>query len=188
MLAVSATLAAVILAALGVFSALLSFFVLEQYQLFVFRSVPLLPAILFGAVLAFAIYAWGTKNPLAVLSGFLTSVVSWCVAGTIFYVGIFSIPSEKFSVPIPGLVGFVAGAVGAAITAAGIALVAPSYRRLTSLGWTVLVGALSGSLAYDGTAAWVLLVPVVWQASVAATIGYGMANPKEQQATLAERA
>src|SRR5262249_39248163 len=76
--------------------------------------------------------------------------------------------------------GLVGGAVGAALTIAGVALAVPGYRSLWSMALTVLVGAVCGPLLVfmDSDASPLSMLPLyaVGPASGAALIGYGMAK------------
>jgi len=72
----------------------------------------------------------------------------------------------------------VAGAVGAAITHAGGALVVATLRRFSSLMVTTAVGAVLGLLYYAGERSWLdgRLLFVLWQPATAYAIGAGLAK------------
>jgi hypothetical protein len=71
-----------------------------------------------------------------------------------------------------------AGALGAAITHAGGALVLATLRRFSSLAVTTAVGAVLGLLYYAGERNWFdgRLLFVVWQPATAYAIGAGLAK------------
>jgi len=134
-------------------------------------AAPLMPGVFFGVVLAALIYfLYAAEWPRA-LSGILTSVVAWVIAVHV---------AQEFRDLWAG--ALVAGAVGAAITGAGIALVVPSYRSVASIALTVIVGALAGLLLLlmDNDASVLSLLPlyVGWQSTVAASIAYAIARHK----------
>jgi hypothetical protein len=72
----------------------------------------------------------------------------------------------------------VAGAVGAALTHAGGALVLGTLRRFSSLAVTTAVGAALGLLYYAGERNWLdgRLLFVLWQPATAYAIGAGLAK------------
>src|SRR5262249_34872019 len=134
-------------------------------------AAPLMPGVFFGLVLAALIYFLYATEWLRALSGILTSVVAWVIAVHV---------AQEFRDLWAG--ALVAGAVGAAITGAGIALVVPSYRSVASIALTVIVGALAGLLLLlmDNDASVLSLLPlyVGWQSTVAASIAYAIARHK----------
>jgi len=138
-------------------------------------TVPLLPGVFFGMVLAALIYFLYAAEWLRALSGILTSVVAWVIAVHV---------TQEFRDLWAG--ALVAGAVGAAITGAGIALVVPSYRSAASIALTVVVGALAGLLLLllmDNDASVLSPLPLLplyvgWQSTVAASIAYGIVRHK----------
>jgi len=134
-------------------------------------TAPLLPGVFFGLVLAVLIYTLHATEWLRALSGILISAVAWVIA--------VHVAQEFRDLWASGLV---AGAVGAAITGAGTALVVPGYRSLSGIAPTILVGGLAGLLllVMDNDASPLSLAPVYvgWQASVAATIAYAIAKQK----------
>jgi len=132
-------------------------------------TAPLLPGVFFGLVLAALIYFLYAAEWLRAMSGILTSVVAWVIAVHV---------AQEFRDLWAG--GLVAGAVGAAITGAGIALIMPSYRSAARIALTVIVGALAGLLLLliDSDASVLSLLPlyVGWQSTVAASIAYAIAR------------
>jgi len=71
-----------------------------------------------------------------------------------------------------------AGALGAAITHAGGALVLATLRRFSSLAVTTAVGAVLGLLYYAGERNWLdgRLLFVIWQPATAYAIGAGLSR------------
>jgi len=69
-----------------------------------------------------------------------------------------------------------AGAVGAGITHAGCAILAPQLRRPARIAVTCIVGALAGLLLYMGQRKWIdeRVLFIVWQPAVALCIGLGL--------------
>jgi hypothetical protein len=69
-----------------------------------------------------------------------------------------------------------AGAVGAGITHAGCAILAPELRRPARIAVTCVVGALAGLLLYMGQRKWIdeRVLFIVWQPAVALCIGLGL--------------
>jgi hypothetical protein len=137
-------------------------------------SAPLLPAIFFGLVLSILIYAAAAANVIRAASGVVTSVVAWVIAAHV---------AQEFRELWSG--GLVAGAVGATLTAAGVALAVPAYRSLASMAVTIAAGTVTGLLLAvshkDSTALSFVSVYVGWQASVAATIAYGIAKRRTSE-------
>jgi len=131
-------------------------------------TVPPLPGMVFGLLLSFLIYRH-TSNVFRAASGIVTSLVAWIIAVPV---------AEQFGEVWSG--GLAGGAVGAALTIAGVALAVPGYRSLWSMVLTVLVGAVCGLLLVfmDSDASPLSMLPLyaVWQASVAAMIAYGIAK------------
>ena len=130
-------------------------------------TVPPLPGAIFGLLLAFLIYRH-TSSVLRAASGIVTSLVAWIIAVPV---------AEQFGEIWPG--GLAGGAVGAALTIAGVALAVPGYRSLWIMALTVLVGAVCGLLLVfmDSNASPLSMLPLyaVWQASLAAMIASGIA-------------
>jgi hypothetical protein len=129
-------------------------------------SAPLLPAIFFGLVLSILIYAAAAANVIRAASGVVTSVVAWVIAAHV---------AQEFRELWSG--GLVAGA--------GVALAVPAYRSLASMAVTIAVGTVTGLLLAvshkDSTALSFVSVYVGWQASVAATIAYGIAKRRTSE-------
>jgi hypothetical protein len=132
----------------------------------------------FGLVIGYGIWRWaGRSLPAAALAGAGTWV-AWEVAINIglhidqrwLADGVVAEPARGF------ITGMVAGGIGALLTWAAAAAVAPALRHAASVGLVVATGALFGLLLpstshYDYPA--ILLLP--WQAGVAAALGISLA-------------
>jgi hypothetical protein len=131
----------------------------------------------FGLVIGFAVWRWGEASWVAVATAVLVTWIGWEAAVNVAlqidrpWPEAISIASIDKSY----LTGFVAGAVGAAITWAGAAARVSSLQRISAAATTVATGALFGLLLpatnhFDSGLA--LLLP--WQMAVAAMIGFNM--------------
>jgi hypothetical protein len=131
----------------------------------------------FGLVIGFAVWRWGKTSSVAAATAVLVTWIGWEAAINVAlqidrpWPEAISIASIYKSY----LTGFVAGAVGAAITWAGAALGASSLQRVSAAATITATGALFGLLLpatnhFDSGL--VLLLP--WQAAVAAMLGLNM--------------
>jgi hypothetical protein len=131
----------------------------------------------FGLVIGFAVWRWGKTSWVAAATAVLVTWIGWEAAVNIAlqidrpWPEAISISSIYKSY----LAGFVAGAVGAAVTWAGAAARVSSLRRVSAAATIVATGALFGLLLpttnhFDSGL--VLLLP--WQVAVAAMIGFNL--------------
>lgn len=136
-----------------------------------------LTGIWFGLVIGFAAWRWAGRSIPAFLISLAATWIGWEMAVNLalqlneYWLAALSFPKGQRMY----LSGFAAGALGSAVTWAGLACVAPRLRQPLLAASVVTVGALFGLLLpltnnYDTAA--VLLVP--WQTAVAAALGLGL--------------
>jgi hypothetical protein len=193
---------ALVLGALAVVSALLSWR-LATPRFLVVRDTPLLPALWFGLVLCIGIALWASWNVLRLFVVLTSCFPAWILAvETTLYVQ-HSIKTYTRNIPRPGstvlefllpivnylwgLCGMVGGFLGSAIVVLAMSAALPVFIKSSSRVRTILVGTLSGVLLEAMAAPsenglsihFQSLLPVflVWQISVAASIGYGLEPP-----------
>lgn len=164
--------AGIILAVCGVISGLLSAYVtVPGTELF---GVPMLPAVFFGVVAALGIYSWEARHPIPMLIVFVGVVIAWWCA---FRLAV-SLYDEKTKTALIWI-GAVSGFVGALITAASLWIASEDFRKVSNLVGAAVYGALAGMLLYfmesGGPVHGLSPLFVVWQAGVAAIIGYALA-------------
>lgn len=150
---------------------------------------PLHAGVAFAAMLAAALWRLGDHSPLACVSAFFSTVFAWLAAvnTTISLVG--ELGDMK---PFGGAAnaqgvwegvlwtvsGMISGAIGASLTLYGAAGAAARLHRTEAWVIVTLVGAAAGAVLYPTAAAQHLVALfVVWQAAVAAAIGYELKQP-----------
>jgi hypothetical protein len=183
----SASNRAIILAALAIFSAILSNF---AYFPLVFLN-PLLPGIFFGTVLSLAIWLWVSRHPFKLGYILLATAVAWVgakitaehVFGSIQQMlveiapGGATFPTINFMFAVSGVLG---GLVGSTTLTFGLSLVCKEFGEFenwarvvmpgTALGVLLELGAKDDKLpAHIGS---ILPLFLAWQVTVAAIIGY----------------
>ena len=164
--------AGIILAVCGVISGLLSAYVtVPGTELF---GVPMLPAVFFGAVVALGIYSWEARHPIPMLIVFVGVVIAWWCA---FRLAV-SLYDEKTKTALIWI-GAVSGLVGAILTSVSLWIASEDFRKVSNLVGAAVYGALAGTLLYfmesGGPVYGLSPLFVVWQAGVAAIIGYALA-------------
>lgn len=164
--------AGIILAVCGVISGLLSAYVqIPNTELF---GVPMLPAVFFGIVVALGIYSWESHNPIPIAIVFVGVLIAWWAA---YWIAV-QMADQKNQISLLWT-GAISGAVGAAITSAGLWVASEDFRATANLATTILFGAIAGTLLYFIESAGFIhgLAPlfVVWQAGMAWIIGYALA-------------
>lgn len=131
----------------------------------------------FGLVIGFAVWRWGEASSVTVVTAVLATWIGWEAAINVAlqidrpWPGAISIANVYKSY----LTGFVAGAVGAAITWAGAAVRVSSLQRVSAAATITATGALFGLLlpvTNHLDSGLVLLLP--WQVAVAAMLGLNM--------------
>lgn len=153
---------------------------------------PLHAGIAFGAMLAAGLWKFGDRLPLQCLYAFVAIVFAWLAATNtaISIVGEFGkgnplehaeLSQDNWEVLSWTLAGLISGVVGASLTLFGAADAAKRLHRTGAWVMVVTVGALAGLLLYPSvTYQQLVWLFVVWQASVAAAIGYWLAAPIRQ--------
>lgn len=161
------------LAALGIFSGVLSASAPGIAEKFTILTVPVFQGIIFGIVIGFGIYRWGSSGWAGSLVALIVTIAAWIAAVRGFYL------VTDFAKTNLYLGGLFAGAIGAAGTILGGAVTVKALRDPGSWILTVSVGAIAGLLvvpvAQSPNENFFLLF-VVWQASVAMCIGYALAK------------
>ena len=192
--------ATIFLAALAVVSALLSNYApWDPWEIFGLgparERVPLLPGIYFGLVLCIGLFLWETKDAIKLVAAFIAVIIAWICAWKIA-VEIYTVP-ERFhldpavfgstSGDIPylyAIAGFIAGLAGSLITVAGISFASRDSRTYGTWIRTILIGAVAGLLLqFQSTFDSILLLLLVWQPTIAASIAYGLVKPKSKMMT-----
>jgi hypothetical protein len=171
--------AAITLGVLGVVSGLLTNFI--SWDLLSIGGTSLLPGVLFALVVVYGVYAWVAKNVAQLVIVFVLTVLAWVAAWNTAIL-IF----EFLDRPNPGrpsistlvLTGLIAGFVGALITTIAVSVPSKAFREIRNWGRVLLFGAIAGLLVVlsdSGLDEKIAMLPlfVVWQAGVAALIGYG---------------
>lgn len=159
------------LAGLGVISGLASTYAPETAEKFMILEVPLFQGLVFGLVIGFGLYRWGNASRVSALLALVVTIVAWIAAVR----GFFWITDDGQTSLYLG--ALVAGAIGAAGTILGGALTHKRLRDPISWILTVGVGAIAGLLVVPEARSVeqdFLLLFVVWQAAVAACIGYAL--------------
>ena len=159
------------LAGLGALSGLLSSIAPEAVEHIKILGVPVYPGSLFGLVIAFGVYRWGKASWWVAVLALVVTLAAWIAAMRGFYAVTGDATSNIY------LGGLVAGAIGAAGTMLGGAITLPALRRLPEWLLTVGVGAVAGLLVgFDERILGASFLPLflVWQAAVAACIGYAL--------------
>jgi hypothetical protein len=163
-------LRAAALAALALLSGLLSDVTLGWLD----RPFPVLPGVWFGLVLVAGVALWATSRKLALVVVFAAINLAWWGG---FQASVFLYPYVQDLSALPAVLsGMVGGLIGSAITVAGVAYACPSLGTRTTWTRTLAAGSLAGILLEgidigNGSALPLLLV---WQAAVAASIGWGL--------------
>jgi hypothetical protein len=158
------------LAALALLSGLLSDLTLGWLD----PPYPALPGVWFGLVLMAGVALWSTSRKLALLAVFVATNLGWWGG---FQASVFLYPYiQDFSALPAVLSGMVGGLIGSAVTVEGIAYACPGFNTRTNWTRTLAAGSLAAVLLegidIGGGSALPLLL--VWQAAVAASIGWGL--------------
>jgi len=180
--------AALLLALCAIPSALLSNFLSLEWHVKVTSAIdfggPPLPGLYFGLVLCIAVAQREGAKPVKLAITLAATIVAWLCAWTTGYQvwryignlfpGGSSSDLDPYIYPVAG---FVAGIVGSAITAAGIAVASAHFRRPADWARTIVIGGVAGLLLEFATGfETVLPLLLVWQPAVAASIAYAMAS------------
>jgi hypothetical protein len=211
----SARQRAVVLSLLAIISALLSTYTkLDPWNISIVWEKPLLPGVYFGLVMSFGVLVWVTSSKFEIFTVFIVTVVAWLLAqetaqrvhesliefigpreavapanGDIYY-------GSNFVMAISGGVG---GLVGAAVTVYGVSLAHTQFRNVHNWCKSILIGGVAGVLLELAAPATLsehslpihfgsfLPLFLVWQLSVAASIGYGLGGPVCQNEGVAPR-
>jgi hypothetical protein len=154
------------------------------------EAIPLHAGIVFGALLACMLWLWASRDPGKCLLAMALALMGWLAAvntandviATILNSELFgTAEGAKASREILAwlLGGLSAGAVGAGLTAFGAGIPALAIRRTQAWALIVATGALFGLLLYPAALLDALiLLFVLWQAAVAASIAYGLTWPR----------
>jgi hypothetical protein len=158
------------LAALALLSGVLSNLTLGWFD----PPFPVLPGVWFGLVLVAGVALWGTSRKLALVTVFATVNLGWWGG---YQTSVFLYPFvQDFSALPAVLSGMVGGLIGSAVTLCGIAYVCPGFNTRTNWTRTLAAGTLAGILleGIDIGSGSALPLLMVWQAAVAASIGWGL--------------
>jgi hypothetical protein len=191
----SAARATLFLGVLAIVSALLSNFfpyVPTTDNFPTLGGAPLLPGIYFGLVLCVGVFLWEKKGPLelaVVLAGVVIAwILAWRTALSVsdflnqFHAG--EIPDSRKFPYIFAIAGMVSGLVGSLGTVAAVSLASPDFREHSDWLRTIALGTVAGALLHFGDRPYETFLPlfIVWQAAVAASVGYGLfISPKRKR-------
>ena len=191
----SAVRAALFLAALAVVSALVSNFfpyVPNTDNFPTLGGAPLLPGIYFGIVLCIGVFLWEKKGPLELAVVLVGVIIAWILAWRTalsvhdflnqFHAG--EIPDSRKFPYIFAIAGMLSGLVGSLGTVIAVSLVSPDFREHSDWLRTIALGTVAGALLHFGDAPNGTFLPlfIVWQAAVAASVGYGLfISPKRKR-------
>jgi hypothetical protein len=155
----------------GVVSALMS---LKESSITLFDT-PLAQGLIFGGTLTLGCLLWGGARWKSLL------VVPFTTAGWIASVRLFGSILDAVG---EYAAGAAAGALGSAITALGVATACPALRRTQPLLVTTAAGTVAGLLVRpaESLSEDLMLLFVVWQAAVAASIGAVLAGSRREGA------
>jgi hypothetical protein len=166
-----------------------------EIALFTRDGAMLYPAFYFGLALCAGVALWENRSPLRLAVVFVAVAIAWIAA----YETAIEIDRylERFRMTNPpnadgvavqfpyimAVAGFIAGVVESAITAMGVAIVSRDFRSYGSVSRTILIGAVAGMLMQIDTnwSPGPLLLFVTWQAAVAASVAYGIVEPKRRR-------
>lgn len=166
-----------LLAGLAVISALLSDYApFDAWGLLTVSLItgqPLLPAFYLGLVLCVGIFFWESKRKKDLVIVFGSVLVAWVCAFQAAYQLHSMLGTQRLALLISGLVG---GLIGSLATAAGITLVSKDARTCRFFTRTVFVGTAAGLLLEFEPVR--LPLYLVWQPAVAASVAYGIVQPK----------
>ena len=173
--------------ALGAISGVMSSqFITDPWRKLTVLDIPLLPGFYFGLALLAIVRRWGTRNWFELMVMAACVVLAWFVAckTTITahdfltkFVAPGAAEEERRNLPyIMAIVGLIGGFIGSAGTIVGVSIAAAKIRRLDTWVITILIGTLGGVLLEIGDKDFVVLF-TVWQAAIAASIGYGLMKP-----------
>jgi hypothetical protein len=191
----SAVRAALFLAALAIVSALVSNFfpyVPNTDNFPTLGGAPPLPGIYFGIVLCIGVFLWEKKGPIELAVVLVGVIIAWILAWRTalsvhdflnqFHAG--DIPDSRKFPYIFAIAGMLSGLVGSLGTVIAVSLVSPDFREHSDWLRTIALGTLAGALLHFGDAPNGTFLPlfIVWQAAVAASIGYGLfISPKRER-------
>lgn len=153
------------------------------------RAVPLHAGIVFGGMLAGAMWNWVTRDRTKCLLAWLLAVLAWLAAANTASDVINAVQGSYLFGTAEGakakremlawlLGGVIAGGIGAGLTAFATGIPAVAIRRTEAWVLIVITGAVAGLLLYPAAfldAIVVLFVP--WQAAVAGAVAYGLTWP-----------
>jgi hypothetical protein len=187
----SAQRAAFFLAALGVASALLTNFVTYVPNTDNFPALggaPLLPGIYFGLVLCLGVFLWEERRPLELLVVLAGVVIAWILAYRTAislhdFLNKFRDGDSRQLSYIFAITGLVAGLVGSLGTVIAVSLASPDFREHSDWLRTIALGTVAGALLHFGDSPDGVFLPlfIVWQAAVAASVGYGLVIPRPKR-------
>jgi hypothetical protein len=198
---------ALVLGALAVISGLLGNFI-PALDFLTIGHTPPLPALWFGLVLCVGVVLWASRRSFDLVVIFLSSFVAWFAAVETAVALHLNLERQMTAAlpagsSLPSLAyldvgcGMVTGLIGSAIVVAAVSAVLPAFQTSGAWARTTLFGTVAGSLlelTNDGLAPALpihigstLPLFLVWQVSVAASIGYALAGKpdlsiKRQQA------
>jgi hypothetical protein len=201
--ATSPIIRALVLALLALLSAFLSTYAESGFLLI--NGTPILPGIYFGLVLSFGVFCWTSRRKSELLTVLVITTGAWILAfqtGRHVYEFIDSelVRIQKQTAPdsvssvssldvnyVVALCGALAGLVGGFVTGAGIAFVSKEFYARGNWARTTLIGMVAGTLLEFANPFMPIHVGsflplfLVWQFSVAASIGYGLRTRQDRE-------
>jgi hypothetical protein len=197
---------ALVLALLAVLSAFLSTYASWGSGFLLINGTPILPGIYFGLVLSFGVFCWTSKRRAELFTVLVITTGAWILANQTGRYAYECIDSELARIQnqvapdrtsgvdalrvnyVAALCGALGGLVGSFVTGAGISFVSKEFYARGNWARTTLIGMVAGTLlefaigpvSMSGDVGTLLLF-LVWQSSVAASIGYGLRTRQDHE-------
>ena len=125
-----------------------------QFSIYSQQKAPLLPGIYFASVTCIGVHLWEKSARATIIGTFAMVVVAWAAAwDTAVAVHDMLSKSESSAelktISAQVVAGSAAGFVGSAITAFGVSVASPNFRKPVTWIRTILIGTVAGSLLDD---------------------------------------
>ncbi len=151
-------------------------------------GIPLHAGVAFGAGVAIMLWLWAKRDPAKCLLAMAFTLMGWLAAVNTANDAMQAVVGSELFGTVQGakasrevvgwiLGGMFGGAVGAGLTAFGAGVPDEAIRRPQAWILIVIIGAVFGLLLYPAALVdFVMLLFVPWQAAIAASIAYGLAQ------------
>jgi hypothetical protein len=196
---------ALVLALLAILSALLSTYASWDSGFLLINGTPILPGIYFGLVLSFGVFCWTSRRKSELFTVLVITTVAWILAhqtaGHAYkFIDSELVRMQKQTAPdststvhgfelkyVLALCGALGGLVGSFVTGAGIAFVSKEFYTRGNWARATLIGMVTGTLLEFANPVMSIHVGrflplfLVWQFSIAASIGYGLCTRQDRE-------